>query len=289
MYYIFTVCYISNNISNTTFPEYVKYENKSFSKIPNVIYTYWHSGEHPTLVKKCIQSWRRHNPSYKIVIISKENIKDYIPFDIDTLRFANTQQQKSDFIRCYILAANGGIWLDASLYLNQSLDWIHSYQHAENSEFVGYKLNGFTYLDNSPVIENWFMACIPNSTFMKDWTNTFYSMNRYETIKDYVESLKRKTDFQKIDDPYYLTMHIACQYVLQNKNSYKLSLLEAEKGPFLYLNKMYENRFNPLRYWNHIYFIPLMMIHKSKESPVVKYRQGERMIIEKLYLTKFLE
>jgi len=279
LYYIFMVCYISRSISNQKFPEYNKYKERKSSKIPNVIYTYWHDGDFPPLVSKCIESWKRHNPGYTIVVLSKENLQQYIPFDINQLRFANTQQQKSDFIRIYVLAEYGGIWLDASIYLNQSLDWIHAYQFNENSEFVGYKINAFT--KTFPVIENWFLACVPKSNFMNDWKDVFYSMNNYETIESYVNSIKQTTDFQGIPSYYfsYLTMHIACQYILQH-NNYKLSILEAEKGPFLYLEKIY---------WNHLYFIPIISIHKGKESPVVKYRKGERIILEKLYLTNFLD
>ena len=282
LFYIYNIYTISCKISSYSHSEYIKYNTYS-NKIPNVIYTYWHTEEKPKLVQKCINSWKRHNPTYKIIVLSKNNIRNYIPFDIDSLRFANTQQQKSDFIRIYLLSKNGGIWLDSTIYLNQSLDWINAYQYNENSEFIGYKINGFTQLDNSPVVENWFMACIPNSIFMNDWKNTFYSINAYNTIDDYVNSIKLNTDIQKIYNPHYLTMHIACQYILQNsenKNFYKLSLLEAEKGPYLYLDKMN---------WNNFYLIPIIIIHKAKESPVIKYRSCERSIIEKYNLTVFID
>jgi hypothetical protein len=43
-----------------------------------------------------------------------------------------------------MLSMYGGIWLDASILLNKPLDWIHAYQVAEKSEYVGYKINLFS-------------------------------------------------------------------------------------------------------------------------------------------------
>jgi hypothetical protein len=274
VWYIIKLKQLDREMSCVTFLEYNKYGKRSFSKIPNVIYTYWNSPNRPPLVEKCINSWRRHNPTYEIIILSQDNIKDYIPFDVNSLRFAKTQQQKADFIRIYLLSVNGGIWLDSSLYLNESLDWIHGYQYNENSEFVGYKLKCIQ-TTNIPVVENWFLACIPNSKFINDWKDKFYSINNYDTIKQYVNDIKKSTDFQNIKSLTYLTMHIACQYILQKPNTYKISLLEAEKGPFLYNHKIN---------WNLLFLIPSIRHVNKQKCPVIKYRGSERFIIEKLKL-----
>ena len=272
-----------NEIKSATFSEYTKYPLVKSSKIPNIIYTYWHDENIPIFVSKCINSWKEHNPTYQIVILNKNNINQFIPFDVYKLKFAKTHQQIADFIRIYILADRGGIWLDSTIYLNESLDWIHSYQVNKNSEFVGYKIDGIVYYFGkliSPVVENWFLACIPKSQFMKDWKDMFFSINNYLTIDDYVDFIKIHTDLKGIlfSLHNYLTMHIACQYILQNskyKNDYKLSLLEAEKGPFLYLNKIN---------WNYIFLVPILIHFKGKESPIIKYTGVERNIITKLRL-----
>jgi hypothetical protein len=271
-------CYI-NQISNAKFEEYTKYPLVNESKIPNVIYSYWHDECLPSFVKKCVNSWKRHNPSYKIIILNKNNINKYIPFDIFKFKFANTQQQIADFIRIYLISEYGGIWLDSTIYLNKPLDWVHSYQVNENSEFVGFqiaKIGDYKDTIPKPIIENWFLSAIPKSKFMLDWKNIFFSMNDYNTIDDYVNFIKSTTDIKAIGAPHYLTMHIACQYILQNNNpDYKLSLLEAEKGPFLYLHVIN---------WNN-YYLPAIIIYlKGTESPIIKYRGPERKLITYLLL-----
>jgi len=283
---IFIIIYIIKNIynivkiSNENFEEYSKYPLVKQSKIPNIIYTYWHDENIPPFINKCINSWKKYNPTYNIIILNKNNISKYISIDIYNLKFAKTQQQIADFIRIYILAQNGGIWLDATIYLNASLDWIHSYQVNENSEFVGFKINGTCKYKGTlpaPIVENWFLSCIPNSQFIKDWKDMFFSINNYNSIDDYVSFITKTTDLKGIDAPNYLTMHIACQYILQNfKKNYTLSLLEAEKGPFLYLNTIN---------WDNIYLLPILLYFKGKESLIVKYRGPERKFIDtfKLY------
>ncbi len=267
------------NIKRETFDEYNKYSIVKKSKIPNVIYTYWHDNNLPIFVKKCINSWERYNSSYDIIILNKDNISKYIPFDIFKLKYAKTHQQIADFIRIYVLSHYGGIWLDSTIYLNKSLDWIHSYQVNENSEFVGFKINGTCKYEGTlpqPIVENWFLSCIPNSQFMKDWNDMFFSMNNYDSIDDYIKFIKTKTDLKGIHDPKYLTMHIACQYILQNpQHNYKLSLLDAERSPYLYLSKIK---------WDHNNLLPILIYFKGTEGPIIKYRGPERKFIDRFRL-----
>lgn len=254
----------------TVSPEfkYIKQCCLDSSDIPNVIYTYWHDENNiPETVNKCIQSWKKHNPTYKIVVLNSSNLQDYIPFDMD-LPAAKTHQQKADFIRIYVLAHNGGFWLDATVY--EPLTWVHTYQHIEKSEYVGYYIDVFTTNKEYPVIENWFFACIPNSPFMLNWYNTFYRMNEFNNPKEFVEYLKPTTNFQNIDDTEYLTM----QHVLQNSTKkFNLSLLKAENGPFLY---------NILYGWNNSDGLEKFVKYRPKKyhPPLIKFRSIERKVIE---------
>ena len=262
-----------------------KYSSDGYKggKIPKIIYTYWNDPENiPETVVKCIDSWKRYNPDYKIMIIDSKNIRDFIPFDITKLKYAVSQQKIADFLRIYLLAKNGGIWLDSTIYLNHDLDWINEYQINENSEYVGYYLDEFTTNKNFPVIENWFMACIPGSKFMKNWCDEFFHINDFDTIKDYIKSIEKTTDFQNIDSTEYLTMHCCAQKVLQNSQDgdrYSLSLLIAEKGPFLY---------NVYGGWWKIIAIPKYFMCDFLHTPVVKFRGGERNFIEQSGFYNFL-
>jgi hypothetical protein len=257
--------------------EYTKYNAYKNSDIPNIIYTYWHSTTLPPFIEKCISSWKKHLPGYTIHVIHDKNISDFIDRSItDTWKKSLTHQQRADLIRLELLYNTGGIWLDASIILSDSLDWVHSYQRHEQSEFVGFKIDYFQ-TNSTPVVENWFMASIPHSKFIKDWRAEF-NVIKYKDVKSFVNGLKhKKVDFQDIYDPYYLTMHISCLSILKHK-TYALSLLTAEKGPLKYLSLSF---MSPL-------FFPIICISNGFNSPIVKIRGGERTLLEWFKLNVFI-
>lgn len=215
------------------------------SEIPNKIWTYWNGPMNP-VVEKCIDSWRYYNSNYEIVVLNKDNLSKYCPVDINSIKFANEFDARySDYVRVTTLATHGGIWIDASCICHQSFNWIHGIQRETGCEMVGYYINTNTHpmqLNTSPVVENWFFACIPNSIFVKDWRDEFMRMSLFNSVDDYVESvISSGIDLQKIDSYNYLAMHVAAQNILQRfkwifSTPYSLYLLKAENAPFLYLS-----------------------------------------------------
>lgn len=157
---------------------------ESDNKIPNIIWTFW-DGDLPPLVKACIESWKRHNPEYKIIVLNKQNVQEYLPEpDLSKMRHVNDFVQRySDFVRIHILAKHGGIWLDSSVICQKPLSWIHDIQHETGAEYIGYFTDSMTspeYREKSPVIENWAFACTPDCQFTKDWRDQMASFTKYE-------------------------------------------------------------------------------------------------------------
>ena len=252
--------------------------NDSKPAIPKQIWTFWDSDDLPDTVLKCIHSWRVYNPDYKITILSKQNIKNYLPeIDILGFKYANTPQRISDFIRINIIRDYGGFWLDASILLKCSLNYFRDIQQKNNCEFIGYYINRSTTNSNYPVIENWFFGAIPHSEFIRKWRDVFLSINDYITIPDFVEKMKKDVDLQNIRNLDYLTMHIAAQYVLQKCMSHKdiknkLFLFKAEDGPFKYVA---ENN------WNSNRAIRALCVDVNLKTPIIKFTGRERKVIEK--------
>ena len=249
------------------------YGIEQYSLIPRVIYTFWHDEKLPVTVQKCIASWRKYNPEYEIVILNDKNYIDYIGVDVTQFRHCDCPQRKADFIRLYVLEQNSGVWMDASIYLNHSLDWIHAYQKKEGSEMIVYYLDAFTTNPNYKVMENWFIAACPGSQFIKHWREEFCSINNYPTIKAYLDNISQHTDLQKIHAREYLCMHCSGQAVLQRPHTnYNISFICAEDTAFYY-NKV-------LDWW--MFLLPIYKYKKSFKTSIVKFRGGERVIIEKL-------
>jgi len=239
----------------------------SMNSIPHCIWTYWDTDTPPSLVTWCIESWKKHNPSYKIIVLKPSNLKEYLDTDVLSFPLANTPQRTSDFVRIHVLAQHGGIWADASLLMNAPLDWIHE----PKADLVCYSIDRIHAI-NTPVLENWFLACIPKCDFMAKWRDEFVTINRFSGGEAYLDDLrKRSVNLDTIFCTAYLTMHAAAQYVLQKGNSSSvLRVLDAREGPYKHM------RFNtrPLSFEDS-----LGNLLSDPIQPIIKFRGIDRAFL----------
>jgi len=91
--------------------------------IPKVIHYCWFGkGKMPKLAKKCIKSWKKYCPDYKIICHNEDN------FDLTQNRYLNEAYKAgkwafvSDYVRLKIIYDNGGIYLDTDVELIKPID-----------------------------------------------------------------------------------------------------------------------------------------------------------------------
>ena len=265
-------------------------ENFGENPIPRKVWTFWDTPNPPAVVNECIQTWKKQNPNYEIVVLNKENVSEYLPeVDFSKIKHIHDKSPEkfSDMVRLHTLAKYGGIWSDASIICLKPYDsWIHPLQEKKNSEFVGFYIDSFTlpeYKVKSPVVENWFFACVPNSAFVKDWLNEFLRISDFNTIEEYVENVRAQgVNLQNISSTSYLSMHVACQKVLQKPDSnYRIELVKAEDTAFKYLTK---NEWKTDQAVNNL--LECKEPEKKREdcdfldSPIIKMRGLERRELE---------
>ena len=106
--------------------------------IPKVIHYCWFGkGKLPKLAEKCIASWEKYCPDYKIVCWSEEN------FDITQNKYAEEAYNAgkwafvSDYVRLKVLYDEGGIYLDTDVELIKPLDKL-----IEETGYMGFDDNG---------------------------------------------------------------------------------------------------------------------------------------------------
>lgn len=247
--------------------------------IPKVIWSFWHDAEDmPEIVKTCMKSWKVHNPDYKIHVLTRDTIKDFLP-DIDTSKWTHSGglSHLSDRIRINLLAKYGGIWMDASILCTRSLQWIHDLRNKHDSDVVAFYLEGFTTDKRYPVIESWFIASVQNSPVISEWKKEMDRVDTFGTLGAYIEDVKRQgVNFQKIDALEYLHIHVAAQYVFQKKFDLndlhsRVHLLEAEKGPYKYLAN---------NNWEQERAFEYLCNKRDAKTPLVKFRGTERGYID---------
>lgn len=90
-----------------------------------IIWICWFQGleSAPELVKRCIASVQNNAPDAQVIILTDENIPDYLalPEHIKTKYQAGliSKAQYSDIVRCSLLYQYGGIWMDATVFLTR--------------------------------------------------------------------------------------------------------------------------------------------------------------------------
>ena len=242
--------------------------------IPKQIWSFWESDTPSPVIEACIQTWRRHCPDYEINVLTRQTVVALLPQGGDILRlpFENTPQRLSDFIRLHVLYEYGGYWVDASTIMNSSLSVYGARQQREQTELVGYYLEGYTKDKRYPVIESWFFGCVRHSTFVWYWREEFMRLNHYICSVAYVEH--RQLNGVDVSGfgfmRYYLAIHVAAQTVLQYHGYPVLScgLQRAEDGPLQYL---------ALVDWSSRRALERL---PSLVCPILKLRKAERDIVE---------
>ena len=286
LFYICYYCKIHHNtreslinINDDELKEF-SFGKKNTSKIPNIIWTFW-EGDNHIVVDMCIESWKYYNPEYDIRILNKSNYSKYTDIDIDKIHHSNDFTARfSDYVRCLVLSKYGGFWIDASIICHHPFSWVHGIQSKTNVEYVGYYIDKTPTHEKtqSPVIENWFFACIPNSTFVNDWCKEFLSTRNFKTINDYLDDVKSQdVDIDNVEIPEYLTMHVSAQKILQkNLDKYSIYVFSACSGPFKYLC---ETGFNDEEAVKNL--LDTEKHKKYYKYTFVKICGGQRKILEK--------
>lgn len=248
-------------------------ENFKSYAIPKIIWSYWDSETKPKFIENCIKSWKKYNPSFEIHILNQNNYKKYIS---SPLNYKNFEQitRFADFLRFQLLSEHGGIWIDASIICNESLDWVVD---QNEYEFVGYYTPNFTTIDKYPVIENWFLASSKKSYFMQKWNKEVQSIKNFKNVENYIDSLRNQgIDLQNIPFPEYLMCHAALMKVFQSNsdNSFKINVISSvgDNGPFRYLS---------VNNWESEIALQSLCINTDNKTPLIKIRGDERKKLEK--------
>jgi hypothetical protein len=250
------------------------------SQIPRIIWTYWHELPQPGLVTLCQNNWQRYAPDHELRVLHKDTLLDWVPSG-SIPHFFNElpAHRQADWLRLQLLSLYGGIWIDASIILTQNLNWVHSAQQEDNSEYAGFYIDFFTNRHQQPIVENWFMAAVAGSSFIRDLLLEF---NRALSVGEeaYLEEVKgsgRSEQILQLLTPKmqrYLIMHVAASVVLDRSvEKYRLSLYRAEDTALAF-HYLLGWRMNKLQ-------VKLALMRCPKNlSFFVKLRGGERTRID---------
>jgi hypothetical protein len=239
--------------------EFTKYQGDEKNKI----WICWLQGidSAPELVQTCLKSIKYHIKDMEIVILDKNNIKDYITLP-DYIydkweRGIIPNAQFSDIIRNELIIEHGGLWLDSTLYFTDKLpDYIIDsdffvYRHGWFGEDVINMGNWLIYSKNA---NNIILQETQNLLF-KYWKDHNYLLN-YFLMHLFVKMVSEYYQEEWKQIPYYDQI---------NQHIFQMELLD----------KYNEKRFNQIK--------ELSSIHK------LTYKLDESEITENCYYSKLDE
>ncbi len=103
--------------------------------IPKIIHYCWFGrGEKPKLAERCIKSWKKYCPDYKLIEWNEDN------FDINCNTYVKEAYEAkkyafvTDYVRLYVMFNYGGIYMDTDVEVLQSLD-----KYLEHQAFSGFE------------------------------------------------------------------------------------------------------------------------------------------------------
>lgn len=103
-----------------------QYDDSLDHNTSEYVWICWFQGMNnaPEIVKKCYESVKRNMPDKKIVVITSDNISDYIEFPDYILEKWKagyiTHTHMTDLLRLELLIKYGGLWLDATVFVSDS-------------------------------------------------------------------------------------------------------------------------------------------------------------------------
>ncbi|WAC41235.1 glycosyltransferase family 32 protein [Pedobacter sp. SL55] len=202
--------------------------------IPKVIWLYWNEEKvNSATVQLCINIIKNLHTDHEVHLLHRTNLLAFLP-NFPTELFGKPSNFVSDMVRLMLLEQHGGIYLDATVLLSKPLNWALELQQKDCSEAVLYYADENTRDEKFPMVETWFIAALPQSTFIKAWREEYQNCMLSANSDTYYDNndILPLSNFP-LDATYY-TSYMAGQIVMRRSQQYRLSLLRAEDDAFNY-------------------------------------------------------
>ena len=210
--------------------------NKNNTTIPKKIWLFWNTPleEAPNIVKFCLKVITKLcGDDYEINMLSLNNYKTFVDDSRITKLMENPDiavNYKSDLIRFYLLYKYGGIYLDSSIILLKSLNWIYLDNYINKDFIIYYNTNHTTNIEK-PIFESGFIAAKPQIEFTKLVTEKLIEVLNQNNLENELTKLKndKTVNYQNFGHHgiyhiiYYIYTYIIYKHQINNFEVLKCS------------------------------------------------------------------
>ena len=134
------------------------------TNMPKIIWMFWQQGEDqaPFVVRRCIDSWRRHNPDWELRVLDDTTLPDYVDMSDFPHHLGLAARFNANLLRLRLLSRYGGVWADATVYCHRPLtEW---YRLQMVSGFFAFRHPG-----PGRWIESWFLMSEQDHILPRAW------------------------------------------------------------------------------------------------------------------------
>lgn len=202
------------------------------------IWTFW-EGQSSVALRDCQASWKIHLVGWQVHFLTTENLSEF-GFRPPRGFRSMSRSMQSDIVRLQMLYYHGGVWMDATILLKRSLDWIDM---VGKGDFVGFKLRTHKH------IENWFLAARAKSPLIRRWYKVLIDVIRHPDSYPHLSCCKFKNDV-------YFSMYRAYVHLIRTDPSFAQQASRASLG-------------NALRYMNLSFFFSPPLLKMTREFRAV--------------------
>ncbi len=175
----------------------------------NPIWQLWLQGEEnmPPIVKICTESVKKYNPERNIILLTKDNLKDYV----DLPEYIWDKYEKgviththfSDIVRFYLLYKYGGTWADATIFMSDKMP-----EYIKNSDFFVFKDLTSSLIKLKMTLEQF--VIVNNMRDFGSWTNSISFIHSKKGNKLIGNNLKLMLEYWKNEDS--ICHYLFCSY-----------------------------------------------------------------------------
>lgn len=159
------------------------------------IFIYWDQKfiNAPNFIKKCLLSWKLENPTWKIIELNQNNLKDYI--DIETEISNCSNKDYINIIGIFLLEKYGGCWCNPTTFCNRSLDvWLNEYN---SSGFFA-----FNNIEQGKLLSTCFIYSEKKNYIIQEWKKKIINYYNYDNKKVTFINNYLLTDLYNSDDTF---------------------------------------------------------------------------------------
>ena len=147
-----------------------QYDRSYEHKQSNKVWVCWFQGmdNAPKVVKKCYESLQNNLKDKEIILITTENISEYVKFPNYIMEKWNqgiiTHTHMTDLLRLELLIKYGGTWIDSTVFCTSDIDEIPKYYF--NSDLFFYQTLKPGKDGQAAVLSSWYLSAATNNKIL---------------------------------------------------------------------------------------------------------------------------